>query len=362
MENEKMFYYDGTSTRPSEVRVLVFQGQAHLRKDEDPAFNEAFPLGAANLNHIGNTQYLYFDKAGLKYLQYDANHPLASAISNELEKNKGNWGQRLMKQRVIVLLLIVVTLGAGLYLITVNLIPFIGMRVIGVEQEIKIGDKLKEITLKEAPVFGDSLDSSASQLLQKFADQLRLSSKYPIRVTFINSDLVNAYALPGGNIVVYRGILEKIKTGEELAALLAHESSHINERHSLRSLLRSAANGIIISIVFGDASGISGAVVSNAETLNGLKYSRSLEAEADEKGMDLLRANEVNVDGMKQLMQMLQKEDKLPGQLAFISTHPLTKERVAATESYLSKHRETFQKRADLEQAFRDLKGKLKKW
>jgi Zn-dependent protease with chaperone function len=362
MENERMFYYDGMSTRPSEVRVLVFQDRVHLRKDEDPAFDESFLLEDSHINSIGYTRYLYFDKAGLRYLQYHANHHLASAIASEVEKSKGNWGQKLLKQRMFVLLLIVVALGASLYLITVNLIPFIGMRVIGVEQEIKIGDKLKDITLKEAPVFGNRPDSSASQRLQSFTDQLRLSSKYPIRVTFVNSDMVNAYALPGGNIVVYRGILEKIKTPEELAALLAHESSHINQRHSLRSLLRSAANGILISVIFGDASGISGAVVSNAEALNGLRYSRSLEAEADEKGMDLLLANKVNVDGMKQLMHMLQKEDKLPGSLAFISTHPLTKERVAATEKYLSKHHETFERRADLEEAFKDLKDKMPKW
>ncbi|MCW3106340.1 MAG: exported zinc metalloprotease YfgC precursor, partial [Segetibacter sp.] len=230
---------------------------------------------------------------------------------------------------------------------------------IGVEQEIKIGDKLKDLTLKEAPVFGKNVDVKGSRILQQFADQLQLSSTYPIRVTVVNSDIVNAYALPGGNIVVYKGILERIKTPEELVALLAHESTHINERHTLRSLLRSAANAIIISIVFGDASGISGAIAGHAETLNGLRYSRSLEAEADEKGMNLMLQNKINVNGMRQLMQMLQQEDKLPGSLAFLSTHPLTKERVAATEKYLSKHPETFERRNDLEESFFKLKEKV---
>jgi len=72
--------------------------------------------------------------------------------------------------------------------------------------------------------------------------------------------------------------------------------------------------------------------------------------------MELMLENKVDVSGMRQLMQMLQKEDKLPGSLAFLSTHPLTKERVAAAEKYLSKHLETFKSREDLEETFRKLK------
>ena len=360
MENDHIFYYDGTSSRPSMVRVLVFNDQLHLRKDEHPSFDEAFSFSTAYQNTIGSNQYLYLDKAGLKYLKYPLEHQLASIFNQEIEKNKGNWAQKLSKQRSLVLLSIVLLLGAGLYFITVSLIPFIGLRVIGVEQEIKIGDKLKELTLKETLPVENSLDTTGTVLLQQFADQLKLSSKYPIRVTLVKSDIVNAYALPGGNIVVYKGILEKIRTPEELSALLAHESTHVNERHTLHSLLRSTANGILISIVFGDASGISGAIAGHAETLNGLRYSRFLEAEADEKGMELMLANKVNVTGMRQLMQMLQREDKLPGTLAFLSTHPMTKERVAAAEKYLSKHPEKFKRRNDLEEIFRKLKDKTR--
>ncbi|HEX8462034.1 MAG TPA: M48 family metallopeptidase, partial [Segetibacter sp.] len=328
MDNENIFYYDGMSARPSLVRVLVLSDGLHLHKDGDEAFHETFPFSVAHQNTIGNTHYLYLDKGGLKYLQYNADLTLAAAIDAELKKNKGNRVQELSKQHTLVLVLIVLVLAVALYFVTVNLIPVIGMKVIGVEQEIKMGDKLKDVTLTESSVFSKDIDVANSQLLQQFAGKLALSDTYPIRVTLVNSDIVNAYALPGGNIIVYKGILQKIQSPEELTALLAHESSHINQRHTLRSLLRSTANAILISIVFGDATGISGALASNAETLNGLRYSRSLEAEADEKGMDLMLANRVNANGMKQLMQMLQKQDKLPGSLAFLSTHPLTQERI----------------------------------
>src|SRR4051812_49845154 len=107
MENDHILYYVGTSTRPSVVRVLVFHDQLHLRKDEDPSFDKAFSFSAAHLNTIGSTQYLYLDKAGLAYLEYPLDHPLACIFMQEIEKNKGNWAQKLLKQRTAVLLSIV---------------------------------------------------------------------------------------------------------------------------------------------------------------------------------------------------------------------------------------------------------------
>ncbi len=359
MGADNVLYYDGASARPSRVQVLVFHDHLHLHKKEDPAFYESFPLSGASKNPVGSNIYLYLDKTGLKYLQFTADHPYAAVFSAEVEKHKGSLPQRLLKQRALLLMLIMVISAIGVYLLIVNLIPFIGMRVISVKQEITIGDKLKTVMVNQAQVAGEHVDSICSGELQQFANQLKLSSRYPIRTTVVNSDIVNAYALPGGNVVVYKGILKRIQTAEALAALLAHESTHINERHTLRSLLRNTANGILISLLFGDASGISGAIVSNAETLNGFAYSRSLEKEADLKGMGLLHANKVNVDGMRQLMQTLQSKDELPGRISFFSTHPLTKERIRAAELFAERFPQPFPVREDLKKIFDVLKEQI---
>ena len=121
-------------------------------------------------------------------------------------------------------------------------------------------------------------------------------------------------------------------------------------------MLRSAAHGIIISVIFSDASGISGAVVSNAEALNGLHYSRSLESEADRKAMDILLANGVKLEGMRQLMQTLQKEGDVPGSLSFLSSHPLTRERIKEAGRYIGQHPQPAGQRPDLQKLFQQLK------
>lgn len=357
MNTEDVFYFDGSSARPSPVRVLLFQEQVHLRKDNDAGFGESFPVATVTQNQIGHSVYFYLDPSGLRFLQLHADHPVATLLARELADTGGSWVQRLVRQRIFVLLVVTMGLGVGLYLLLVNLVPYLGMRLLGVQQEITMGRQLKEAMLKQAEIGGEAVDSAGTLRLRQFAGALRLSRQYPIEVTLVKSKTVNAYALPGGQIVVYSGIVEKMNHPEELVALLAHEATHVNERHSLRSLLRSAANGILISVVFGDASGLSGTLVSGAETLHGLQYSRRLEAEADRKGMDLMVENGVDVKGMKELMQTLQQEDKLPDNLSFISSHPLTKERIQAAEEYSKAHAQATQSQTNLQSFFDALKA-----
>lgn len=261
-----------------------------------------------------------------------------------------------MQQKLPVLLLAVVALSGALYFLLIFLIPFLGMQLISAQQETKIGGRLKEVMLQESALMGSKIDSAGTVHLQAFADKLNLSNAYPIRVTLLKNDMVNAFALPGGHVVVFSGIIKKMDSPESLAALLAHESVHINERHSLKSLLRSAANSILVSVVFGDVTGISGALVGNANTLNGLRYSRSLEEEADKKGMELLVQNSIEVKGMLQLMQTLKAEADIPKQLSFLSSHPLTSERIKAAESFIKQHPQKGAANATLQALFTELK------
>ena len=96
--------------------------------------------------------------------------------------------------------------------------------------------------------------------------------------------------------------------------------------------------------------------MSNAEALNGLHYSRSLESEADRKAMDILLANGVKLEGMRQLMQTLQKEGDVPGSLSFLSSHPLTKERIKEAGRYIGQHPQPAGQRSDLQKLFQQLK------
>jgi predicted Zn-dependent protease len=204
--------------------------------------------------------------------------------------------------------------------------------------EIEMGNKLF-IGLQEEI----KIDKNASLILQNFTNQLQLSKQYPIKVSVAVSDEVNAYALPGGHIVVNTAILKELQTPESLVALLSHEATHINRRHSLQNILSSMGSGFVIGLFTNAGGSAAKIIVGNADYLVHMNYSRKLEKQADEEGMVLMEKNKINPVGMIQLMQELKKsnDDSSLKALSFLSSHPLTDERIADAEKYSKTHPNT---------------------
>jgi beta-barrel assembly-enhancing protease len=358
MSNDTALYFDEKHTDGLSIRVLLFNSAIHLYAIENNALLHRFPLAGTQYKKTEGHHYLFLNDNQTQYLQLANDHPLATTLSREVTEANMSLSKRLLRNRALLILSFLLAFLTGVYFLIISLVPYFGTKMIGVQQEIEMGDQLHASMLAQARLLGEETDAAGTLRLQAFADELQLSRHYPIRVTLLKSSTINAYALPGGNVVVYTGLLQKIKTPEALAALLAHECTHVNERHSLRSLLRSAASSIALSVVFGDAGGAASVVASNVQALNGLRYSRSLEEEADTKGMDLLLQNGVAADGMKQLMQTLQQaETNTSGTLSFFSSHPLTEERLKAAENYISQHPLNTSARADLQSLFREIKS-----
>lgn len=191
------------------------------------------------------------------------------------------------------------------------------------EEEINLGEQMYQSMTP-----GFTTDEHKTALLNEFYKQLQFKVDYPIQITVVKAPEMNAFAIPGGHIVVYDAILQKMKTPEELAALLAHESSHVALRHSLRNVFRSLARKSFLMFLFGGDSGMLTVAINHADELKGLEYSRSLETEADNRGLQLMFKSKINTQGMLQLMQMLQQESKGPDVPALLSTHPVFDARI----------------------------------
>lgn len=192
--------------------------------------------------------------------------------------------------------------------------------------EEQMGESLFSMYTKE----NKQLDS-ATFYANAFAQQLNLNTTYSIQVTVVNSDETNAFALPGGHVVVYSHLLKQLKTPEEFAALIGHEVTHINKQHTLKLLSRNLSSYVFISFLFGDVNGVLDLVLRNANELNNLSYNRNLEQEADDEALALLQQNQLSQRGLLDLLQVLQAESKDVSikELQYLSTHPLTEERIA---------------------------------
>lgn len=195
-----------------------------------------------------------------------------------------------------------------------------------VEWERQLGDAVADELAPADAVCGDPvLVGALDDLVARLAGSLP-DSPYEFRVSVVDDTLVNAFAAPGGRIMVMRGLLERTETPEELAGVLAHEMQHVELRHGTRALLRQLPVQAVLAVVGGGGGG--GAALVG--TLGALRFSRGDESEADAEGMRLLLAAGVDPQGMIDFFDELESiTGSAPATLTYFSTHPATGERRA---------------------------------
>ena len=157
----------------------------------------------------------------------------------------------------------------------------------------------------------------------------RPSVPYTFRVTVVDDQTVNAFAVPGGQVILLRGLLERTRTPEELAGVLAHELQHVLQRHATRLLLQHASTGLLLAAVSGDITGVMAYGIESARVLGTLRYSRHIESEADTEGLRMLLAAKVDPQGMIAFFETLHAGERgLPTATRYLTSHPLAAERV----------------------------------
>ena len=159
---------------------------------------------------------------------------------------------------------------------------------------------------------------------------------FDIRVRGVHAPMVNAFALPGGTIMVTDELIALAKTPDELAAVIAHETAHVAKRHVMQGVWRSFGFGVLLDATVGGGTGAGQQAVLLMGSATNLRYSREAEAEADAAGQDLLAAQGLSSQGMAPFFQRLSAESEGPPAKAvreLISDHPDTLRRVAASRA-----------------------------
>ncbi len=333
MDNiQQVNFFDGLQAGPKSALMyfnaegISIQLGVYWDKEATVLF---FPYQQCQLQQTGDQLFVFLNKHATNYISFSANESFAVDLKQKFNQKDQSFAGSLLRMNVFSLGIMVVILLAGVYWGISSIVPWAGLKLIKPTTETELGEKMYQSMMQ-----GETIDKERTKLLQEFARSMQLSNNYPIKLTVVKNKEVNAYAIPGGNIVVYSGIIKAMKSPDELAALLGHETAHINERHSLRSILRSAATGLIVSVVLNDISGVFSIVVENAEGLRTMHFSRGIEKNADEEGMKILVKNNIHPLAMKKLMQRLKENSpEIPEVLSFMQSHPATDERIKhATE------------------------------
>lgn len=176
------------------------------------------------------------------------------------------------------------------------------------------------------------VDGNGVAILRRLEDRIFAGMADPpeIRLIAVKAALVNAFALPGGYVVVTEGLLENAESPDEVAGVIAHEIGHVVYDHPTQAIFRTTAVSLLVSAVIGDFTGgvLIGAV---AEWAINSSYSRDAEREADDFAIERLNETGIGGAGLIRFFERLLAAEgpKEEGAMNFVSTHPPTPERIA---------------------------------
>ena len=206
---------------------------------------------------------------------------------------------------------------------------------IPVEWEHKLGESAyrdflsHQEVVKEGPAV-----AAAEEMTHRLTEQIP-DNPYKFEVTVVKSDVVNAFALPGGYVVVFTGLMKKAESGEEVAGVLGHELNHVLQRHGLERIVKQLGLLTVVAIVLGDQQGLVGLMKQVGVELLSLKFGRAQETEADLTGLQLLHRAKIDPNGMITFFQRLSEKDE--GRVEWLSTHPMSTGRAERLKAELAR-------------------------
>jgi Zn-dependent protease with chaperone function len=196
---------------------------------------------------------------------------------------------------------------------------------IPIEQEVSLGEQAFA-AMRGSLQFQQN--GPAYDAVQTLGQRLTQGSKYRYQFHVVKDPAINAFAMPGGIVVVNSGLIEATRRAEELAGVLAHEVQHVEQRHSLQAVIKDLGLRGLWLLATGDiGSGLTGRAILELQTLS---FSRDAELQADAVGFGKLVDAGIDPSGMSDFFTVLAKEEAGKAPPPLLSTHPASAAREAA--------------------------------
>ncbi|HEU5291863.1 MAG TPA: M48 family metallopeptidase [Cyclobacteriaceae bacterium] len=239
-------------------------------------------------------------------------------------------------------LILLLAIGAGLFVGGYFIVKEIGKSdldlsyEVSYEQEEKLGNMMKDMIWDE---FETVKDNAADSALKQITDRLIKAldtTHYRYEFNIIKKDQINAFTIPGGNIYVFSELMKVAETPEEVAAVLAHEIGHAENRHVVTKLIQELS----ITAIVGVLSGGDPSVLTNVLTsIIGNTFSRAQEEEADKFAMELLEKANISPKSLARFFERLNEKDlDYDENLEILMTHPHNDKRIEQVRRYKTKN------------------------
>lgn len=198
--------------------------------------------------------------------------------------------------------------------------------------EKQFGDQVfSDLTNEVLLVHDTNLEAQVSAIVAPLLAALPPNG-VPIQLHIVDDDEPNAFALPGGHLIIHTGLLRVASRPEQVAGVLAHELAHEREHHAFRTIIASAGPALVCGIFLRGGGGTVGLLAGGSALLIHQSYSQEFETEADSKGFDYLVAAHIDPRGLAEMLQKFQADDEKrqaeSGIPQAFSSHPATAKRI----------------------------------
>lgn len=261
-------------------------------------------------------------------------------------------------------------LAAAWFLIAAVLVPTAqaGLFSFDLKDEKKLGDKFNALIRSRMPIIEDTeIDDYVKDVLQRLV-KTKAPMPWPIKLSIINNNAINAFAGPAGYVFVFTGLILHMQHESQFAGVLAHELGHVSQAHiakrmhEMQVLSIGQLVGVLAGVLLGQATQQSdlgaavalGSQAAAAQTY--LKYSRDDEREADQVGMNNLVAAGYRPQGLVESFEIMQRLKWLQGAgniPTYLSTHPGLPERMSYLKDRVQKMPAAIRGRKDHDEAFK---------
>jgi Zn-dependent protease with chaperone function len=260
---------------------------------------------------------------------------LADAIEDRaVSLDRSGAAERAVRRKVVGLSVaavvsLIATAIVGVPALTSRLMPFVP---ISVERKLGVAvDRQVRSTLDTHHLGADfaCTEAAGRAALATLIGKLETAAALPVRlsVDVVRRAEPNAFALPGGHVYVYQGLIDAARTPDEVAGVLAHEIGHVAHRDGTRTVLQAAGLSFLFGMMLGDFVG-GGAVVIGAKTVLRSSYSRQVEAAADTYSVGLMRKVGGDQRALAVILGRIASDEKEGPKI--LRDHPETHDRIVA--------------------------------
>ena len=329
-------FYDGQIAQPHTVQVQVLSNGLEIIFSDRPS--EIWTYGSFRQTegfHSG--ELVRFEKSDTFGQALVIDDVEILEVMRERAPDSGFHNPKLRRYRVPLIGFSLVSIVLIIWLLYGHILPvFVDgiARIAPVAWEESLG---RSVVAYIAPEENRCTDEIYTEVFDEVIARLTAPTDLPytFRVYVVKNAYVNAFALPGGYMAITTGFLKRVKSAEQIAGVIAHEMQHVVQRHGTRAVLREMSTRTLIAAISGGGEGLD-YVLDKAAMVGALRFSRDHESSADIEGMKMIIDARIDPKGMVEVFEiLLEITGDIPDDLVYVSTHPLTKNRIRSLSPYL---------------------------